>query len=43
MQALALNEFEGETFDCGGDPLQGCISTGEMEIARLSFNVWRIV
>jgi hypothetical protein len=48
LQALIINEFEGETFTCD-DPVPqdadpgvtstGCIRTGEQEIAMLSFQV----
>ena len=37
FQALAINEFRGETFTCEGGPMGSCLKTGEQVLARLSF------
>ncbi len=38
-QALVVNEFEGETFECDPGAPTSCITTGEQELANLSFEV----
>jgi len=37
FQALSINEFSGETFNCIGSPDGACLKTGEQVLARLNF------
>ena len=35
LQALCVNEFKGETFECGSIPLESCQRTGKSLVKKI--------